>query len=213
MEVQLKILVGSSAGQKIKIAGPKFYIGRSEDCQMRPRSDLISRHHCALIVEGDYVAIRDFGSKNGTFLNGERVTSEQELKQGDHLKVGPLEFEVCIKPSGIGGAKRPKVRSIKEAAARTADSQPADSSQSPDDIDLSEWLGEDLVGESDTREMPAANETAEVSLDLTESGSDPIPPPQPGEEGKSSDSSNKPGTESGSDDAAAEMLRKLRRYR
>ncbi len=213
MEVQLKILVGSSAGQKIKIAGPKFYIGRSEDCQLRARSDLISRHHCAVIVEEDYVAIRDFGSKNGTFLNGERVTSEQELKQGDHLKVGPLEFEVCIKQSGIGGAKGPKVRSIKEAAARTADSNPADSSDSPEDIDLSEWLGEDLIGESDTREMPPANETAEVSLDLTDSGSNPIPPPQPEEEPGSSDSSDKPGAESGSDAAAAEMLRKLRRYR
>jgi predicted component of type VI protein secretion system len=156
MEVQLKVLVGSSAGQTIKVPGPKFYIGRSEDCQLRPRSDLISRHHCAIIVEGEYVAVRDFGSKNGTYVNDERVSSERELKPGDRVKVGPLEFEVCYDLGSLGGPKRPKVGSIKEAAARTADSGVVKKpGQNPDEIDLAEWLGEDLVAESDTREMRA----------------------------------------------------------
>jgi pSer/pThr/pTyr-binding forkhead associated (FHA) protein len=210
MEVQLKVLVGSSAGQTIKVPGPKFYIGRSEDCQLRPKSDLISRHHCAIIVEGDYVAVRDFGSKNGTYVNGDRVSSEQELKPGDHLKVGPLEFEVVYDLGSLGGPKRSKVGSIKEAAARTADSgvtkKPADD---PDGIDLSEWLGEDLVNESDTREMRAPSESTEIKLDATGSGEHPLPPPKPDE--------NKPGPQKSastdSNEAAAEMLRKLRRYR
>jgi predicted component of type VI protein secretion system len=210
MEVQLKVLVGSSAGQTIKIAGPKFYIGRSEDCQLRPRSDLISRHHCALIVEGEYVAIRDFGSKNGTYVNGQRVSSEQELKPGDHLKVGPLEFEVLIDYGSLGGPKKPKVTSVKEAAARTADSGIINTKDNPQDIDLSQWLGEDLVGEGDTREMPSPSETTEVSLgNMSGSSEQPIAPPKPDE-----NQPNKPASKSGdSNDAAAEMLRKLRRYR
>ena len=210
MEVQLKVLVGSSAGQSIKIAGPKFYIGRSEDCQLRPRSDLISRHHCALIVEGEYVAIRDFGSKNGTYVNGQRVSSEQELKPGDHLKVGPLEFEVLIDYGSLGGPKKPKVTSVKEAAARAADSGVIKTKENPQDIDLSQWLGEDLVAEGDTREMPSPSETTEVSLGKMSSSSEqPIAPPKPDE-----NQPNKPASKSGdSNDAAAEMLRKLRRYR
>ncbi len=209
MEVQLKVLVGSSAGQMLKVPGPKFYIGRSEDCQLRPRSDLISRHHCAIIVEGDYVAVRDFGSKNGTYVNDERVTSERELKPGDRLKVGPLEFEVCYDLGSLGGPKRPKVGSIKEAAARTADSGVVKKpGQDPNEIDLAEWLGEDLVAESDTREMRAPSESTEVKLDASEAAQQP-PPPKPGEKpgGKKKDS------DSGSDEAAAEMLRKLRRFR
>jgi predicted component of type VI protein secretion system len=206
MEVQLKVLVGSSAGQTLKVPGPKFYIGRSEDCQLRPRSDLISRHHCAIIVEGDYVAVRDFGSKNGTYVNDERVSSERELKPGDHLKVGPLEFEVLYDLGSLGGPKRPKVGSIKEAAARTADSGVVKKpGENPDDIDLSEWLGEDLVAESDTREMRAPSESTEIKLEATDSG-EQSPPPKPGER-PNKDSG------SGSDEAAAEMLRKLRRFR
>jgi pSer/pThr/pTyr-binding forkhead associated (FHA) protein len=214
MEVQLKVLVGSSAGQKIKVPGPKFYIGRSEDCQLRPRSDLISRHHCALIVEGEYVAIRDFGSKNGTFVNGERVSSERELKAGDHLKVGPLEFEVLIDIGVLSGPKKPKVTSVKEAASRTADSGIIKSKDGPDEMDLSQWLGEDLVGEGDTREMPSPGETTEVSLGKVSGGSGEHPIAPPKADDSSKDSSNKTPSKSGdSNEAAAEMLRKLRRYR
>src|SRR5262245_6225300 len=100
MEVHLKILIGENAVQTIRVAGPTFYIGRSEDCQLRPRSDLISRHHCAIILEGDYIAVRDFGSKNGTYVNGARVSGVQELKPGDQMRIGPLEFEVCFDPGG-----------------------------------------------------------------------------------------------------------------
>src|SRR5262245_60331802 len=214
MEVQLKVLVGSSAGQTIKVPGPKFYIGRSEDCQLRPRSDLISRHHCAIIVEGEYVAVRDFGSKNGTYVNDERVSSERELKPGDRLKVGPLEFEVCYDLGSLGGPKRPKVGSIKEAAARTADSGVVKKpGEKADEIDLSEWLGEDLVNESDTREMRAPSESTEIKLDAAKSagsGEQPIAPPKPGDSKPAPKNDN---SASGSDEAAAEMLRKLRRFR
>jgi len=213
MEVQLKVLVGSAAGQTIKVPGPKFYIGRSEDCQLRPRSDLISRHHCAIIIEGEYVAVRDFGSKNGTYVNGERVSSERELKPGDYLKVGPLEFEVLYDLGSLGGPKRPKVSSIKEAAARTADSGVTKKpGQHPDEIDLAEWLGEDLVNEGDTRELKNPTENTDLKLDVPGSGEHPVPPPKAGEENKPPPGQQK-SSASGSDEAAAEMLRKLRRFR
>ena len=94
MELRLVVVGGKNAGRKISVAGPKFFIGRSEECQLRPNSDLVSRHHCAILLEEDFAAIRDFGSKNGTFVNGERVRGEQELNSGDRLRVGPLEFDV-----------------------------------------------------------------------------------------------------------------------
>ena len=81
MEVQLKVLIGKTAGQKIKVTGPKFFVGRSEDCDLRPRSDLISRHHCAFIVEDAFVALRNFGSKNGSLVNGERVVGERDCQR------------------------------------------------------------------------------------------------------------------------------------
>src|SRR5436190_1583650 len=120
MDLKLKIVGGKNAGQEIRVPGKKFFIGRSEDCHLRPGSDLISRHHCVLLVDEGYVALRDFGSKNGTYVNGERVVNERELKAGDCVRVGPLEFEVQMS-TGLGGKKRPPVSDLKEAAARTAE--------------------------------------------------------------------------------------------
>lgn len=156
MEVRLKVLVGKSVGQELVIPGPKFFIGRAEDCQLRPRSDLISRHHCALLVEDGFLAIRDFGSKNGTLVNGERVAGERELKAGDKLTVGPLEFEVCLLAT-TAAKKRPKVESVKEAAARTAEG-------SNDKIDVSLWLTDkEKDGATETRVINV-NETSEIDL-------------------------------------------------
>jgi len=135
MEVKLVVVSGQRAGEELPVAGPKFFIGRAEDCQLRPRSDLVSRHHCVLIVEEAYVAVRDFGSKNGTVVNDGTVKGEQELKDGDRLKVGDLEFEVRV-GVGVGGAKKPKVDSVQEAAARTVESA------FDDDLDLDSWLSD-----------------------------------------------------------------------
>src|SRR5688572_2538145 len=99
MEVQLKVLVGNNVGQVLKVPGPKFFVGRAEDCHLRPGSDLVSRHHCVLMLEGSTLVLRDFGSKNGTYVNGERVTSELNLQHGDQVKIGPLEFEVQMAES------------------------------------------------------------------------------------------------------------------
>jgi len=133
MEVKLIVLHGKSAGKEVPVPGPKFFIGRAEDCHLRPQSDAVSRHHCAVLVEDGFVSVRDFGSKNGTFVNGERVTGERELKTGDRLKVGALEFEVRLSVP-VGGKKKPKVKSVQEAAARTAQSSDLD------DDDIGDWL-------------------------------------------------------------------------
>ena len=120
MDVKLIVASGKNKGESILVAGPKFYIGRSEDCHLRPNSDLVSRHHCAIIVEEGYAAVRDFGSKNGSFVNGERVQGENELKTGDMLQVGPLNFEVELVVE-LAPKKKPKVHSVAEAAARTVE--------------------------------------------------------------------------------------------
>jgi len=120
MEVQLVVASGTKAGQTISIQGAKFLIGRADDCHLKPRSELISRYHCAIISEDGYVAIRDLGSKNGVYLNGERVSLENELKNGDKLSVGPLEFVVNLS-IGTKIPKKSKIDSIEAAVVRTVE--------------------------------------------------------------------------------------------
>jgi len=155
MEVKLIVVHGKHAGQEIPIPGLKFFIGRAEDCNLRPHSDLVSRHHCVVMVEEGFVAVRDFNSKNGTFVNNERISGETELKSGDHLKVGQIEFEVHIGATVVG-KKAPKVRSIQEAAARTV--QSARPQPGGKELDVGDWFEDTGSGSlSDTTTMLPTN--------------------------------------------------------
>ncbi len=233
MEVKLVVANGKNAGRKIAVPGPKFFIGRAEDCQLRPNSDLVSRHHCVILIEDGFVAVRDFGSKNGTFVNDEQVRAEQELKNGDRLKVGQLEFTVELAVT-VGGKKKPKVHSIQEAAVRAAETGAA----SPDDLDLDLLLGgagaSDLPLQTETQPLDGAaasadkEETQTAIAKTQETDADKQPaaqaqPPKKTEPPKKTDSPNrsadaaqawkghqekKPSANS-SRDAAADMLKQM----
>src|SRR5688572_27856717 len=117
MQVRLKILHGSNAGKEVKIPVPKCLIGRGDECHIKPQSDAVSRKHCVIITTENEVVVRDLHSRNGTFVNGERVGEESVLLTGDLVRVGPLEFELAIEHTAAK-PKRSRVSDIKEAVAR-----------------------------------------------------------------------------------------------
>jgi len=127
MEARLKVMAGTHAGKNIPLRGPKFLIGRSDDCHLRAGSDLVSRHHCAIIKGDTYVGVRDFGSRNGTYVNGERIGEEVELHSGDYIRVGPLEFEVVIRRSEEEWAALRK----KGSSGSTVSAEPSSSAERP----------------------------------------------------------------------------------
>ncbi|MEX0939281.1 MAG: FHA domain-containing protein [Pirellulales bacterium] len=179
MRIALKVVNGAHVGKQITLTKQTFLIGRSEDCHLRPASDVISRHHCALIVDGGYVGLRDFGSKNGTYVNGERVSGECELNAGDTVKVGPLQFEIVIEHR-VGGERRPAVRGIEDVAARTAAS-----GQNEDEEDISQWLttAEDATSPTrDTQPLKRMDDTGRIELPAQSAASSDAPPPEPREQ-------------------------------
>ena len=111
MQVKLKVLLGSSAGKEIPVPVSRFLIGRGDDCHMRPKSDAISRNHCAILISGDSVILRNLNSRNGTFVNDERIQGDHELKAGDKIRIGKLEFEAVIKQ-----AKPDEKKAVKKEA-------------------------------------------------------------------------------------------------
>jgi pSer/pThr/pTyr-binding forkhead associated (FHA) protein len=139
MQVKLKILKGPSQGKEVKIPSPKCLIGREEGCHLRAQSDAVSRRHCVIIISENEVVVRDLNSRNGTFVNGLRVTEEVVLLSGDTLRVGPLEFEVLAEQTA-SKPKRPAVNDLKEVLARTAEAH--GSSASMEVGDISKWLDE-----------------------------------------------------------------------
>lgn len=104
MKVSLVVASGVHQGRAIPVPGDRLLIGRDPECQLRPASQAISKQHCAVLVRGGRVYVKDFGSTNGTLLNDEPIPADAEVeaKAGDRLKLGPLDFTIQIlmpKPS------------------------------------------------------------------------------------------------------------------
>ncbi len=219
MELRLKVLEGKHAGQEIRIAGPKFLIGRNEDCQLRSNSDAVSRRHCVLQVEEGRATVCDLGSRNGTLVNDQRVEGPYVLKTGDRLTIGQLRFEVEL-TTGLKGQKQPVVKDVKDAATRTRDAVAKD-------LDVDEWLRADEPAGA-TRTI-SLEDMARSELSDTSPGTDSAT--VIGRKSKDSDAADKkpdggsksnigktagklpPTTSVDSFSAAAEILRKLAKYR
>ncbi len=163
MRVKLKVIGGKNDGKEIKILVPEFIIGRGEEAQLRPNSDLVSRRHCAIRIGNGAVTIEDLGSRNGTFVNGERLSSVHIAKSGDVLRVGQLQFEVGVDITEPG-IKRPKVDSVASAAVRARDlTSEGNAVDDALDESVSDWLVED------GQERHASHDTTMLGLDETKS--------------------------------------------
>jgi pSer/pThr/pTyr-binding forkhead associated (FHA) protein len=136
MKLSLVVLTpGKMQDKQIPVLLSPFLIGRDVECQLRPASVLVSHQHCAVLVQDSQAHIRDFDSTNGTFVNGEPVRGEQELLDGDLLKVGPLEFRIALQAAPaasepmLGSASDNSVNEETAAALLLSppDEEPADS--------------------------------------------------------------------------------------
>jgi hypothetical protein len=97
MEVTLIVLNGVHKGRHIPVTTPTFLIGRGKQCQLRPVRQDVGRQHCAIVVRGERVLLRDYGSTNGTILNRTTlVEGEVQVSDGDVFDVGPLQFRFAI---------------------------------------------------------------------------------------------------------------------
>jgi hypothetical protein len=67
------------------------YIGRSEDNQLRLLDPGVSRRHVLIMASPGGYTIRDLGSQNGTYVNGERV-DEGPLADGDRITIGEMNL-------------------------------------------------------------------------------------------------------------------------
>ncbi|HTK78471.1 MAG TPA: FHA domain-containing protein [Gemmataceae bacterium] len=161
MKLSLVVASGVHEGKAIPITTPQFVIGRDEQCQLRPASPAISKRHCALMVRGGQVFVRDFGSTNGTFVNGQLVEGEVELFDRDLLKVGPLEFRVGMEVSTVMSkpAAAKSAAAAKVAATPAKSPAPAAKPAAPEDDDVVA-----IGGPAEPTSGPPSDKIAELLL-------------------------------------------------
>src|ERR1700733_13363918 len=86
---------------KVEIAANPFVVGRAPDCSLTLEEPLASREHIKVIFEGGNYSLVDCGSRNGTYLNDEKVTGTKELRDGDEIRIGSTRLKFV---SDKGGA-------------------------------------------------------------------------------------------------------------
>jgi pSer/pThr/pTyr-binding forkhead associated (FHA) protein len=100
MQVNLKVISGPYRGRIFSFTQhDTFLIGRSPDAHLfLPDDRFFSRNHCLLEINPPHSFLRDLGSTNGTFVNGQRV-KEAYLNNGDRVQGGETVLVVEVTAS------------------------------------------------------------------------------------------------------------------
>ncbi|MFC1735693.1 ATP-binding protein [Candidatus Hydrogenedentota bacterium] len=85
---------GAVEGEKLFLVGPQTIVGRDPSVDICVRDDLLSRKHARISFSQGHCSIRDLGSSNGTYVNGERI-KDALIKDGDAIRVGNHVFLFC----------------------------------------------------------------------------------------------------------------------
>jgi len=93
-----------SGRELIPLEGQRVTLGKaSTNAVSLDHDETVSRLHAVLENLGFAWSIRDLGSRNGTYLNGERITAERVLRSGDEVRVGKSRLLFWeVKDSGEG---------------------------------------------------------------------------------------------------------------
>lgn len=90
---QITAKTGNSKGTCWVVDDAPIVFGRDINCDIKVSDPLVSRRHCEVCMVEERVRLRDLGSSNATFVNGDPVV-EAELSAGDEVAVGSAIFLV-----------------------------------------------------------------------------------------------------------------------
>lgn len=102
-------LIATASGKRFEAQGTRIRIGRGKECEVRAvegSEGIVSRVHAELSVgPSGGLSLRDVGSKNGTFLNGDRIAEPMPVRIGDRITLGPGGPVLVVEGIGTGPMK------------------------------------------------------------------------------------------------------------
>lgn len=101
------ILAPTGGGEDIPLKKDRILIGRRDGCDIILRFPNVSGQHCRLTLEAGYWFVKDLDSRNGTKVNGYRVSGRKRLDPGVILSVAKHQFEVKYDPESLGASGPP----------------------------------------------------------------------------------------------------------
>jgi pSer/pThr/pTyr-binding forkhead associated (FHA) protein/S1-C subfamily serine protease len=117
-------LIDAASGRHHEARGVRIRLGRGRECEVRlaDASDVVSRVHAELTVgPSGALVVRDVGSKNGTFVNEERVREPVPIRLGDRIVLGRGGPILIVEGLGTSpqmpAARRPAVPGRRTLAA------------------------------------------------------------------------------------------------
>ena len=91
-------------GGDVSLAEGENVLGRVAEAAAWIESASVSRRHARILVSEGKARLEDLGSKNGTFLNGRRITSTLALADADEIRLGLVPMTLRV----VGGASSTK---------------------------------------------------------------------------------------------------------
>lgn len=85
---------------RVSLSRLPFRIGRSPELELVLESPRVSKLHAEIDANGHGYLIRDLGSRNGTFVNGDRLAGERHLELGDVVHVAHRELALVQSEEG-----------------------------------------------------------------------------------------------------------------
>jgi phosphoserine phosphatase RsbU/P len=109
----LELVKGSAPGAHFELNGERAVIGRSAECEISLDTPAVSRRHAAIVQDAGSYFVEDLNSRNGTFLNSDRVVERRPLADGDRLVICDQEFRFH---SGHRGSLPDPLRNLEESS-------------------------------------------------------------------------------------------------
>ena len=88
----LQPLEPNPGGDNITFEGARVVLGRHPECDIVLDAAAVSRQHAQILSEGEDYFVEDLHSRNGTYVNGQRIEGKQLLQNGDRLKICDLTY-------------------------------------------------------------------------------------------------------------------------
>jgi serine/threonine-protein kinase len=104
----LTAVEGPHKGQTFTFFGHDvFLVGRSKHSHLQMRDSYFSRTHFMIEMNPPDCRLTDMGSRNGTFVNGQRVQTTADLRHGDRIKAGHTVLLIAIRMQAADGSTAP----------------------------------------------------------------------------------------------------------